>query len=80
MVQCREDKYSLSTHYKGQVQHHLDMQQQYNCEEDVMKKTARYRAKLKAKKNKERLRKKGLLKVRTPGGKMKRIKRKTKSI
>ena len=51
-----------------------------NCEEDVMKKTARYRAKLKAKKNKERLRKKGLLKVRTPGGKMKRIKRKTKSI
>ena len=45
-----------------------------------MKKTARYRAKLKAKKSKERLRKKGLLKVRTPGGKMKPVKRKSKQI
>ncbi len=45
-----------------------------------MKKTAKYRAKLKAKKAKERLRKKGLLKVRKPGGKMKRVKRKTKQI
>ena len=41
-------------------------------------KTARYRAKLKAKKQKERLRKSGLLKVRTPGGRMKRVKRRTR--
>ena len=40
-------------------------------------KSSRYRAKLKAKKTKERARKRGLLKVRTPGGRMKRIKRKT---
>ena len=38
-------------------------------------KTARYRAKLKAKSRKERLRKAGLLKVRKPGGAMKRVKR-----
>ena len=44
------------------------------------KKTARYRAKLKAKKSKERLRKKGLMKVRKNGGRIKRIKRKTKSL
>ena len=44
------------------------------------KKTARYRAKLKAKKSKERLRKKGLLKVRKNGGRIKRVKRKTKSL
>ena len=41
-------------------------------------KTSRYRAKLKAKKSKERARKRGLLKVRTPGKRMKRSKRKTK--
>lgn len=40
-------------------------------------KTARYRAKLKAKKSKERARKKGWMKVRSPGKRMKRIKRKT---
>lgn len=37
-------------------------------------KSARYRAKLKAKKRKERLRKSGLLKVRKAGGRMKRVK------
>ena len=42
-------------------------------------KSARYRAKLKAKKRKERLRKRGLLKVRTPGARMKPIKRKTRA-
>ena len=36
-----------------------------------MKKTARYRAKFKAKKTKERLRKRGFLKVRTAGKRMK---------
>lgn len=41
-------------------------------------KSSRYRAKLKAKKTKERARKRGLLKVRTPGKRMKRIKRRTK--
>jgi len=41
-------------------------------------KTSRYRAKLKAKKTKERARKCGMMKVRTPGKRMKRIKRKTK--
>ena len=45
-----------------------------------MKKTSRYRAKLKAKKAKERLRKKGLLKVRKAGGRMKRVKRNCKQI
>ena len=40
-------------------------------------KSARYRAKLKAKKKKERARKKGLLKVRGPSKRLKRIKRKT---
>ncbi len=40
-------------------------------------KSSRYRAKLKAKKTKERARKRGLMKVRTPGKRMKRIKRKT---
>ena len=40
-----------------------------------MKKSARYRAKLKAKKTKERLRKRGFLKVRTPGKRMKRVHR-----
>lgn len=34
-------------------------------------KTARYRAKLKAKKNKERNRKAGLMKVKRPGGRLK---------
>ena len=42
-----------------------------------MSKSARYRAKLKAKKSKERCRKRGLMKVRTAGKRMKRIKRKT---
>lgn len=41
----------------------------------MAKKTARYRAKLKAKKNKERMRKTGRLKVRKPGGRMKRFNR-----
>ena len=36
-------------------------------------KSARHRAKLKAKKRKERLRKTGLLKVRKAGGRMKRV-------
>lgn len=40
-------------------------------------KSARYRAKLKAKKSKERARKKGWMKVRKPGQRMKRIKRKS---
>ena len=40
-------------------------------------KSARHRAKLKAKYRKQRLRAKGLLKVRKPGGRMKRIKRRT---
>lgn len=40
--------------------------------------TNRYRAKLKAKKTKERARKTGKMKVRKPGGHMKRIKRKTR--
>ena len=43
-------------------------------------KSARYRAKLKAKKSKERLRKRGLLKVRKSGGRIKRIKRKTSNV
>ncbi len=38
-------------------------------------KSARLTAKLKAKKRKERLRKKGQLKVRRPGGRMKRVSR-----
>ena len=38
-------------------------------------KAARSKAKLKAKHRKERLRKKGLLKVRKPGGRMKPIRR-----
>ena len=42
-----------------------------------MAKSARYRAKLKAKKSKERTRKRGWLKVRKAGKHMKRIKRKT---
>jgi len=42
-----------------------------------MAKSARYRAKLKAKKSKERCRKRGWMKVRTVGKHMKRIKRKT---
>lgn len=37
-------------------------------------KSARYRAKLKAKKRKERCRKAGLLKVRKNGGRMRRVK------
>lgn len=37
----------------------------------------RYRAKLKAKKSKERSRKRGHMAVRTPGKRMHRIKRKT---
>jgi len=41
------------------------------------KKSARHRAKLKAKHRKARLRVKGLLKVRKAGGRMKRIKRRT---
>jgi hypothetical protein len=40
-------------------------------------KSARHRAKIKAKSKKERLRKAGALKVRRPGGRMKRIKRRT---
>ena len=40
-------------------------------------KSARHRAKLKAKYRKQRLRAKGLLKVRKPGARMKRIKRRT---
>lgn len=40
-------------------------------------KSARHRAKLKAKYKKQRLRAKGLLKVRKAGGRMKRIKRNT---
>ena len=40
-------------------------------------KSARHRAKIKAKHRKQRLRSKGLLKVRKPGGRMKRIKRRT---
>lgn len=40
--------------------------------------SSRYRAKLKAKKTKERARKTGKMKVRTPGKRMKRIKRKTR--
>ena len=39
----------------------------------------KYRAKLKAKKQKERLRKRGLLKVRTPGGRMKPIRRRSRN-
>ena len=35
--------------------------------------TARYRAKLKAKKNKERARKAGLMKVTRPGGRLKQV-------
>ncbi len=35
--------------------------------------TARYRAKLKAKKQKERARKAGLMKVKRPGGRLKRV-------
>jgi hypothetical protein len=35
------------------------------------RKTARYRAGLKAKKRKERMRKKGLMKVKRPGGRLK---------
>jgi hypothetical protein len=38
-------------------------------------KSARHRAKLKAKSRKERLRKAGQLKVRKPGARMKRVKR-----
>ena len=41
-------------------------------------KSARHRAKLKAKHTKERCRKAGLLKVRKAGGRMKRIKRITR--
>lgn len=41
-------------------------------------KSARLRAKLKAKSRKERARKAGLLKVRKAGGRMKRIKRITR--
>jgi hypothetical protein len=37
-------------------------------------KSARYRAKLKAKKRKERMRKAGVLKVRKAGGRMRRVK------
>lgn len=37
-------------------------------------KTARYRAGLKAKKNKERARKAGLMKVKRPGGRLKMMK------
>ena len=40
-----------------------------------MKKTARYRAKLKSKKNKERMRKRGFLKVRQAGKRMKPVRR-----
>lgn len=36
-------------------------------------KTARYRAGLKAKKNKERMRKKKLMAVKRPGGRLKRM-------
>jgi hypothetical protein len=39
-------------------------------------KSARHRAKLKAKSRKERLRKAGLLKKRKAGGRLKRVKRK----
>lgn len=42
-----------------------------------MSKSARYRAKLKAKKSKERARKRGWMKVRKAGKRLKRIKRKT---
>lgn len=35
--------------------------------------TARYRAKLKAKKTKERARKAGLMRVKRPGGRLKRV-------
>ena len=47
------------------------------CNTMKKNKTARYRAKLKAKKSKERARKKGWMKVRSAGKRMKRIKRKT---
>ena len=43
-----------------------------------MKKSGRYRAKLKAKKRKERLRKRGFLKVRVAGKRMKPVKRASK--
>lgn len=43
-------------------------------------KTSRLRAKLKAKKTKERFRKRGMMKVRVAGQRMKRIKRKTSNI
>ncbi|MEL6341809.1 MAG: hypothetical protein AAFV53_01665 [Myxococcota bacterium] len=43
------------------------------------KKSARYRAKLKAKHRKMRNRVSGKMKVRKPGGRMKRIKRRTPS-
>jgi hypothetical protein len=39
-------------------------------------KTSRYRAKLKAKKNKERNRKAGMMKVKRPGGRLKYAKSK----
>lgn len=42
-----------------------------------MASSSRYRAKLKAKKTKERARKTGKMKVRKPGARMKRIKRRT---
>ena len=42
-----------------------------------MASSSRYRAKLKAKKTKERARKTGKMKVRKPGALMKRIKRRT---
>lgn len=42
-----------------------------------MASSSRYRAKLKAKKTKERARKTGKMKVRTAGKRMKRTKRKT---
>ena len=45
----------------------------YQIMRSHMKKTARYRAKIKAKKTKERLRKRGFLKVRVPGQRMKRV-------
>ena len=43
-----------------------------------MASSSRYRGKLKAKKSKERARKTGKMKVRTPGKRMKRIKRRTR--
>ena len=51
----------------------MNRQQQSIQRGNSMKKSARYRAKLKAKKTKERMRKRGFLKVRSPGKRMKPV-------